>query len=349
MEYLMLKSIEVHNFQSWEKTKLTFDPGVNTVIGDSDKGKSAILKALYWNNDNRPLGDSFRSNWGGSTKSIVNYDDCTIQRIKDESTNEYWIDETKLKVLDKECLNDVALRSNINRSINVQAQADPIFLLSKSSGEVAKHFNSIAGLDKIDSTTKAINSKIKQTKADIAQHEVEKEKYTKELESFSFTDKLSIQIQELQESYDKLEDLKQKYQTYQDILLKIDRLSTEIQALKNKYTLYPSVQACIQRINSFESLTHEKEGLQDKYNTILRLKKEIHRSKEKYALKIRVEACVKLTKGEAQYTKKLKQYKKLLNNYENILGDIETLKAKKISKEKELKKKMPDICPLCGK
>ena len=38
----MIKSLKIHNVQSYEDTALVFSDGINVIIGASDQGKSAI-------------------------------------------------------------------------------------------------------------------------------------------------------------------------------------------------------------------------------------------------------------------------------------------------------------------
>src|SRR5690554_5109154 len=78
----MITSLEIQNFQSHKETLLEFEPGVNVIIGPSDSGKTAILRALYWLVWNRPLGDAFRSSWGGDTKVVLETKDGMVKRFK---------------------------------------------------------------------------------------------------------------------------------------------------------------------------------------------------------------------------------------------------------------------------
>ena len=48
----MIKSLHIQNFQSHKKTTLKFHKGINVVIGQSDSGKSAIIRALNWTINN---------------------------------------------------------------------------------------------------------------------------------------------------------------------------------------------------------------------------------------------------------------------------------------------------------
>ena len=59
----MITKIEIKNFQSHKHTVIDFSNGVNVIIGSSDCGKSAIIKAMRWCITNSPAGNSFRSNF----------------------------------------------------------------------------------------------------------------------------------------------------------------------------------------------------------------------------------------------------------------------------------------------
>ena len=50
----MIKSIHVVGFQSHADSTIEFDPGVNVLIGQSDSGKTAVVRALDWALNNRP-------------------------------------------------------------------------------------------------------------------------------------------------------------------------------------------------------------------------------------------------------------------------------------------------------
>ena len=76
----MIKKLHIRNFQSHKDSRLIFSDGVNVIVGNSDSGKSAILRALNWVITNRPSGDSYISNWGGPTYVIVETEEGTVIR-----------------------------------------------------------------------------------------------------------------------------------------------------------------------------------------------------------------------------------------------------------------------------
>ena len=86
----MIDKIKIENIQSHKNTELNLSNGINVIVGSSNNGKSAILRALYWAIYNRPLGiDTLCSHWAlddkGKQKSdmkvtITKGDDVLIRK-----------------------------------------------------------------------------------------------------------------------------------------------------------------------------------------------------------------------------------------------------------------------------
>ena len=153
----MLKRIEIENFQGHVKSAVDLSPGVNVIIGESDKGKSSIFRAIEWVRSNRPLGDGFRSEWGGDTTARIITDDAqTIERIKTSKLNGYNINGKVFKAFGQNPPDEVNEALRID-SVNVQTQDEPPFLLQESPGEAAKVLNKAANIQDIHTTISSIS------------------------------------------------------------------------------------------------------------------------------------------------------------------------------------------------
>ena len=165
----MIKTLLIENFQSHEDAELELHSGVNVIVGPSDTGKSALLRALRWVVDNRPAGTAFRSHWCDDTTdtvcSVVLDDGSGIVRSRNGKTggkgvNEYIVidtdeNELTLKALGKGVPEEVTQLVNFG-ALNMQSQHDGVFLLQSTPGEVARKLNEVCNLDEIDtSLTKA--------------------------------------------------------------------------------------------------------------------------------------------------------------------------------------------------
>jgi DNA repair protein SbcC/Rad50 len=170
----MIKSVKIKNFQSHKETSLEFHQGLNGIVGTSDSGKSAILRALHWNRENRPTGEAHISRWAKDEKKRL-IDDCSVTvepsvgpvtRRRSSDFNGYEVDGQTLEAIKTEVPQAVTDAYNFT-DVNVQRQLDPPFLLSKSGPEVSRFFNQILKLEKMDQLISAAASKADRTAGEL--------------------------------------------------------------------------------------------------------------------------------------------------------------------------------------
>lgn len=171
----MFKTLEIQNFQSHENTRLELHPGINAIVGDSDKGKSATLRALLWAATNRPSGDAHVSDWcrtktGGLKKGTgarVTVTDATgaCARVRTGDVNGYEVNGVLCEAVRTDVPDEAQDFFNLGE-VNIQRQTDPPFLLASSAGEVARFFNRIIKLEEIDKTLSMAESRRRATTAE---------------------------------------------------------------------------------------------------------------------------------------------------------------------------------------
>lgn len=175
----MIKSATLTNFQSHPNTTLNFHPGINTIIGDSDKGKTGILRALLWSISNRPSGLFLASDWIQTAKGDLKKGEEVAVHITTDSVpegitrarrtdfNGYVTPDGTLEAIRTDVPQEVKDFFNIDE-VNIQRQMDAPFLLSYSPGEASRFINRLIKLEVIDnclqnssSRERAANQKIK--------------------------------------------------------------------------------------------------------------------------------------------------------------------------------------------
>src|SRR5690554_6424307 len=190
----MIKRLVIRNFQSHKDTSLEFVPGVNVIIGQSDSGKTAIIRALRWAVWNRPLGDSFKSHWGGDTSVLVEMDECRVERFKGKEDHyKLWVDDglepLEFKAFGVDPPDEIGRALGFSE-LNLQNQHDPAFLISNNPGEVARHFNKVANIDQIDSSLRAVESWIRSINQDIRTQESNISEYQEQVREYEYLDEL---------------------------------------------------------------------------------------------------------------------------------------------------------------
>lgn len=222
----MLKKLTLKNFQSHKDSVLEFSPGVNIIVGSSDSGKTAIIRALRLAIYNRPSGDAVRSYWGGVTSVEAVFDNCTVTRTKDKAEY-YQLNDTLFKAFGTNVPEEISSEINLSE-VNLQSQMDKPFLISNTPGEVASYFNKIANLDKIDLATSNVNKWIRTLSADIAYEETQKKKLTEELQKYENLQKYEMQVEVLESLESRRDSAYKKSAQLVKILTSIEGVEEEI-------------------------------------------------------------------------------------------------------------------------
>ena len=197
----MIKSLKIQNFQSHVRSKLEFSTGVNIIVGCSDTGKTAIIRALRFLTWNRPSGNAIRSSFGGKTHVKLYTEEGNILRSKDKQ-DAYILkidgqEPIEFKAFGTSVPEEISRFLNINE-INLQSQLDAPFLLSDSPGDVAKHFNKIARLDKIDTSIQNINKWIRELEQSIKYKRADLKTKKESLQRYIHLDKFEAEVEVLE-------------------------------------------------------------------------------------------------------------------------------------------------------
>ena len=343
----MIKELHIQNFQSHKDSILQFHPGVNIIVGPTDSGKTAIIRALRWAVWNKPTGDSFRSHWGNETSVKLILTNGEITRIKGNSKNEYISNESRYAAFGTAVPEDISKVLNMNE-INLQQQLDTPFLITNTSGEVALHFNKIANLESIDIST----SKIKQWIREI----------TKRIDADT---SLIKRLETSLSAYNSLEQIEMKLEVLETTQLKEGRIIRNIRKLTKVFEEVKNLEKDLEKIS--ESTQYEKEV----DNIIKQINKKKSKEKEILTLNFLLEQAEITTQSlsdtsnlielegtllpilkkleTAKETKlQLKKLNALLQSIANLKDSIKVYNQKIITMEKTYHKNMPDICPFCG-
>lgn len=202
---MSIQKITISNFQSHKHADISLVAGVNVLTGQSDSGKTAVLRAIRWVVENRPSGDAFRSHWGGDTVVGLTLDSgIVVERRRKKGVNDYriYFPKDKSDILLSAMGQDVPeqVREVLGFSdLNFQLQMDAPFLLSESPGEVARQLNEVADIGKIDSSLANINRMIRDNKSALLAKGQEATRLEAELVAFKDVDRQLKTLEQLQE------------------------------------------------------------------------------------------------------------------------------------------------------
>jgi len=351
----MIKEIIIKNFQSHKYTKLSFSNGINLIVGSTDVGKSAIIRAIDWVLTNRPLGTNFVSFWARDDNSIQK--ECSVHLILDDNKeiirrkgkdiNEYVLvdngKEIKFSNFGYDVPEKILEILNIS-DINVNKQHTPPFLLSQSSAEVSKYLNKIIRLDVIDTIFSEIESDKRQLSKEIKYIKEEIEEKVKRIEDLSWverarrlSDRLDLVEKRRNENLNIYSDIEEDIYAYKENDKNLKSVSLKIEKAES---IVKRVEKLIEGIeNNKEKLVLLKEYVDDfkRYKQLIS-RIDIETIENKYN---------KLCLLREECKRKTKIQKELSGDVCFLKGCIITIKRNKENLI-SLKKRMPEICPLCG-
>ncbi len=278
----MIKQIRLQNFQGHVDTTIDFSEGVNSFIGKSDSGKTSCIRALKWVLTNRPSGESFINhnafnNKGKQVKPCIvtiTTNKHVVERERSATINSYTIDNVSLKAIGTDVPEEVLEALNMN-DINIQYQLDAPFLLTETSGEVARILNRVVKLDDIDFTLKQLNSYAKKLSNEKKNIEYQIESTDAELNKLDITEiEKTVEIGEMIE--DSLNSTLTTIQSLKDNLHEIDVLndilsqSTTLEEcdklLEKAKSIYNEYTTTIEKASLLDTLVKEYNAVLDIIN-----------------------------------------------------------------------------------
>lgn len=159
----MIRKIILRNFQIHQKLAIDLDPRVTTVVGPSDSGKSAIVRAAKWVCLNRPSGAAFVRK--GAAKCSVTVG--PVRRVRTKSRNEYRVGGKVSKAFGQDVPAPARDALNVHPE-NIQGQHDPPFWLSLNPGDFAKALNEVVDLSLIDRAVGSLNKEARKAEAEVS-------------------------------------------------------------------------------------------------------------------------------------------------------------------------------------
>lgn len=277
----MFKKLIINDFESHEYTILKFHKGVNSIVGESDSGKSSIIKNLKLHLTNKLKGNGFISDWADTTESELTLDNnIKTTRIKGKEGNLYKtsLSNTPFKSFGTDVPEEIENIFNINE-INIQTQSDIHFLLNNTPGEVAKYLNKIVDLSIIDRSHTNIEKKIRKEKSDLKYTEEQFENKKLEFKKYNWLKDANEDIKELSLIENEIEDLENDIEIIEDNCIIVRECSSKIQEFEKVIKLEKKVNELIKLNGEIKKDENEISILEDILDDISNYKNKIKECK----------------------------------------------------------------------
>ncbi|AIC94763.1 AAA family ATPase [Shouchella lehensis] len=242
MKLSKMVSVRLENFQSHLDTVLSLSKGLNVVVGQSDSGKTAVLRGIRWALFNQPRGTDFLKVGADFVRVTIEFENGhTLVRERTSSKNRYIIKKkgeedlvlegfgssVPEEVLNAHQMRPFRIDADHEWQLQIAQQLEGPFLLEQTGSIRAKTIGRMSGAHYLDMAIRDTSKDVSQLTQRVKWKEQELEAAEKELEPFKPLDQAK---QQLDEGFRLLERVKDQAKKVQEL----KRLSEQFKQLKGQ-------------------------------------------------------------------------------------------------------------------
>lgn len=351
----MIQKVRIKNLQSHKDSLIEFHKGVNVIVGDTDSGKSAIIRSLDKVVNNKLPSKNILSNWGGVLSVELTVDDTSLI-LKHDKRDSYILNGTKFAAVGNAVPDEIKNLINLDE-INMQAQIDSFFLLNETPGYVATYLNKIANLEQIDSTNKSIKKELNETKRNIEHEKKDLQAKEVELVAYDYLPSLAdaiVEIIKLEEVKRNIELQITKTELQISILTNLINTLTKIEKEEKEnetiIKLKPAVDSTLQKIEKQRKVKLDRNNLGQQLSKLRAIDLKIAQLNEIALIRPMLNFIFEQKEKERILDTKLETLNSLIGKVSELDEKIELAKSK-FTKRHSLyhaELKLLDNCFFCG-
>lgn len=330
--------LRIQNFQAHKDTTIEFDR-ITTIVGPSDTGKSAVLRALKWVAKNEPKGTSFIRDGEKEATVTLSIDGHTIERKRSKTNNSYTLDGMELKAFGNEVPEDVSRILNLG-DLTFQGQHDSPLWFVESAGEVSRRLNSIVDLSLIDSSLSNIDSVIREQRWRVQEIEKKKDKIKEDGMSLKWSVEAHKKILEIFAQKEALEKDNRIAERIETLLENAQRRKEDMESYEIPLRL---AEKAVALGIKWQEVDEKCDDLESKIKKIERLTRYLDRMPAlTKAVEMRLhewEDLANKVNGLRNIIERIERQDNLCNNERKV--ELENL-------ENRYRKLLGSVCPLCG-
>lgn len=289
-----IEKLTLLNFQTHQKLKIHLGQ-ITTIIGQTDIGKSAIIRALRWVCLNRPSGGHFVK-WGSpeSSVTIELSNGSKITRTKGKE-NLYQLDDSVFKSFNREVPPEITTALPITE-LNFQKQLDGPFWFELTPAALSQELNKLVDLSSMDRALSWMARRVRKEKerVEVCQENVRASKT--DIERLADADDMMLELEQIEKLNEKIKQLKSDSKALRYLINQVGNLRKRI------VTQRSALKLARHRIESLRALrenrNHAKRTAAALKRTLSRIDQTRKRIKQ---IKLKIDAAERqkqeLTKG----------------------------------------------------
>lgn len=328
-----ITEIRLENFQNHSDTTIHLTEGLNLLIGSSDAGKSAVLRALNFVFYNQPRGTRFIQKHKEEAIVTLKWSDGSYcQRIKGESRNVIVYqksDQESPTMLDKpnkdlpkefmEFLGNPHY-DKLNGGLVYAAQKEKLFLVGLTDTELPRAISELTGIADIERAAKTLASRNKANDKEVKKLTAKAVEIKDELINLPDTDKalkraeicesLVKQIESIDDQIESIESILEAYSNLSILGVQAQKSLEQAKKVVGLESEVKKINNLVQEMAEIDELTEEYDELMDTYLSI--------NQKLEAAESIYDKNLLNDIKRYSQIEKKFESITHIINDYETL-------------------------------
>jgi exonuclease SbcC len=239
-----IEEVQLINFQDHADTTIKFTNGINLIVGSSDAGKSAVLRALNYVFHNSMKGDSFiRVGTAECSVRVKFSDGIEVTRIKGGDTNSYVLKDVEgnhhtyskvgqtvpdpvRKALGSPPLDDK------KKPISYADQMSSLFLVDLSPTDLPRTLSELTGIQNLQTAAELLQKNSRSFDRSIKEKIEKIDKLKVDLDNYSYVDKDLNKIQEIETKLEVIEQDNQKVKSSRAYIEANNEIAKEAKKIK---------------------------------------------------------------------------------------------------------------------
>lgn len=351
-----IKKIVLENFQIHKKLTVNLHPNFNVIFGDNEKGKSSIVRAVFWVIYNTPRGDWMRKIDKDGKKltakvKIVLDDGNVIKRIKGDKINKYEINGDSFSDIGQKMFEPIFEVFGFDKDVHeildypyFHLDYNSYFLVSESNTLKASVINFLTGVTVFENVVRDFNKEVRKLNREVKFENSNLAEEKQKLENFNYIEQLKPVCCEIEKTIDGFDEKCEKLEKLNTISEKIIKAKTAIS--KNKRML---------------ALVDIVDEIEKSFSMLKKRTQNIHKLKELqlYKDKVKQNLSIATAKGVVEDIDKtifnMEEIKKQCKELSQIKSEL-VAGAKYVAASKKAIKKAEDSlksfvggkCPVCN-
>lgn len=275
---IYIKKIHLENFQSHKNTTLIFDRGLNVILGNSDSGKTAILRAIKWAIYNEPQGDYFIMQ--GTNKVLVEIEfsnGAIVKRLKSSSKNNYYLklpdEEEQIfeafgrsvpqEIIDVTGMYKISLTDDKSSILNIAEQLDGPFLLNQVPSVRASAIGRLVSVNYIDDALRDTVREDKSVNNNIKILEKNKDELESKIKEFDYLKDLEVSYNSLKDISRTIKEKSNKLKLFKTSNISLREIDKEIKVINDNLVKLPNIKILSDLVERLTNISYKHKYLKN--------------------------------------------------------------------------------------